>query len=114
MRFLEGGGERGLGDSCLFTDTSKYQAEGVGDDGCDVDDDYDDDDYDEDDDDDDDEKKSVECDDANDEVNAAGRFARKGSLPTRALVSYPGSGNTWIRFNIENPVLSYYRCCMLS
>ena len=47
-------GEGGLGDSCLFTDTSKYQAEGVGDDGCDVDDDYDDDDYDEDDDDEDD------------------------------------------------------------
>jgi len=29
------------------------------------------------------------------------RFARKGSLPTRALVSYPGSGNTWIRYLVE-------------
>ena len=25
------------------------------------------------------------------------QFAMPGSLPTRALVSYPGSGNTWIR-----------------
>ena len=25
-------------------------------------------------------------------------FAVKGSLPARALVSYPGSGNTWIRW----------------
>jgi len=29
------------------------------------------------------------------------RFAQKGSLPSRALVSYPGSGNTWIRYLIE-------------
>ena len=28
------------------------------------------------------------------------RFARRGSLPTRALVSYPGSGNTWVRYLI--------------
>ena len=32
-----------------------------------------------------------------DEDYEGNRFARKGSLPTRALVSYPGSGNTWIR-----------------
>ena len=25
------------------------------------------------------------------------QFAKKGSLPARALVSFPGSGNTWIR-----------------
>ena len=25
------------------------------------------------------------------------QFAMPGSIPTRALVSYPGSGNTWIR-----------------
>ena len=29
------------------------------------------------------------------------RFAVRGSLATRALVSYPGSGNTWIRYLIE-------------
>jgi len=29
------------------------------------------------------------------------RIARVGSLPTRALASYPGSGNTWIRYLIE-------------
>ena len=26
------------------------------------------------------------------------RFLVRGSLPTRALVSYPGSGNTWTRY----------------
>ena len=30
------------------------------------------------------------------------QFVRKHSLPTRALVSYPGSGNTWIRYLIES------------
>ena len=29
------------------------------------------------------------------------RFAKVQSLPLRALVSYPGSGNTWIRYLIE-------------
>ena len=29
------------------------------------------------------------------------RFAAQHSLPTRALVSYPGSGNTWLRVLIE-------------
>ena len=29
------------------------------------------------------------------------RFSVRHSLPTRALVSYPGSGNTWIRYLIE-------------
>jgi len=29
------------------------------------------------------------------------RIAVEGSLPTRALASYPGSGNTWSRFLIE-------------
>ena len=29
------------------------------------------------------------------------RFAAQGSLPPTALVSFPGSGNTWIRFLIE-------------
>ena len=29
------------------------------------------------------------------------RFAAGHSLPTRALVSYPGSGNTWLRYLIE-------------
>jgi len=29
------------------------------------------------------------------------RFARVSSLPPRALVSYPGSGNTWVRYLVE-------------
>merc|ERR1719431_872046 len=29
------------------------------------------------------------------------RFARVSSLPVRALVSYPGSGNTWVRYLVE-------------
>jgi len=29
------------------------------------------------------------------------KFAKVGSIPTHALVSYPGSGNTWIRYLIE-------------
>ena len=29
------------------------------------------------------------------------RFAVKNSLPTRALASYPGSGNTWTRYLVE-------------
>ena len=29
------------------------------------------------------------------------RFAKVNTLPTRALVSYPGSGNTWVRYLIE-------------
>jgi len=30
------------------------------------------------------------------------RIAKEGSIPTRALASYPGSGNTWTRFLIES------------
>ena len=33
--------------------------------------------------------------------NFTTRFAIKGSIPLRALASYPGSGNTWIRYLIE-------------
>lgn len=33
--------------------------------------------------------------------NFTTRLARKGDLPMMALVSYPGSGNTWIRYLIE-------------
>ena len=29
------------------------------------------------------------------------RIAKPGTIPTRALASYPGSGNTWIRYLIE-------------
>ena len=29
------------------------------------------------------------------------KFGKLGSLPTRALASYPGSGNTWLRFLLE-------------
>ena len=29
------------------------------------------------------------------------RFAKKGSLPKHGLVSFPRSGNTWIRYLIE-------------
>ena len=29
--------------------------------------------------------------------NFTTRFAANGSLPARALASYPGSGNTWLR-----------------
>ena len=29
------------------------------------------------------------------------RFVMRGSLPTRALVSFPGSGNTWTRYLVE-------------
>ena len=29
------------------------------------------------------------------------RFSKNGSLPTTGLVSFPGSGNTWIRYLIE-------------
>ena len=33
--------------------------------------------------------------------NFVTQFAKQGNLPTRALVSYPGSGNTWLRYLIE-------------
>ena len=33
--------------------------------------------------------------------NFSTRFAVKNSIPLRALASYPGSGNTWIRYLIE-------------
>ena len=29
------------------------------------------------------------------------KFAKRGTLARRALASYPGSGNTWLRFLIE-------------
>ena len=33
--------------------------------------------------------------------NLSTRFAVSGSLPLLALASYPGSGNTWVRYMVE-------------
>ena len=33
--------------------------------------------------------------------NLSTKFALSGSLPLLALASYPGSGNTWVRYMVE-------------